>query len=123
MTQLPEPATSGMAHLQAVGAAFIELTQKVMADPMAVATSAAELWGKYALAWHKASQRVLFPATKAKVPSSDPQGQSLGRACDLRIYQGNVSDLRRIDPESGAQRQGARSQDRTQSRLLHQAIC
>ena len=73
MTQLPEPATSGMAHLQAVGAAFIELTQKVMADPMAVATSAAELWGKYALAWHKASQRVLFPATKAKVPSSDPR--------------------------------------------------
>ena len=73
MTQLPEPAASGMGHLQAVGAAFIELTQKMMADPMAVATPAAELWGKYALAWHKASQRVLFPATKAKVPSSDPR--------------------------------------------------
>ena len=73
MTQPPEPAASGMAHLQAVGAAFMELTQKMMADPMTVATSTAEVWGKYALAWHKASQRVLFPATKAKVPSSDPR--------------------------------------------------
>ena len=72
MTQPPEPAASGMAHLQAVGAAFMELTQKMMADPMTVATSTAELGGKYALAWHKASQRILFPATKAKVPSSDP---------------------------------------------------
>ena len=27
MTQPPEPAASGMAHLQAVGAAFMELTQ------------------------------------------------------------------------------------------------
>ena len=43
----------------------------MMADPMTVATSTAEFWAKYALAWHKAGQRVLFPSTKAEVPSGD----------------------------------------------------
>ena len=43
VTQPPDPAVSGMAHLQAIGAAFMELAQKMMADPMTVATSTAEL--------------------------------------------------------------------------------
>ena len=71
VTQPPDLAVSGIAHLQAIGAAFMELTQKMMADPMTVATSTAELWAKYALAWHKAGQRVLFPSAKAEVPSGD----------------------------------------------------
>jgi polyhydroxyalkanoate synthase len=71
MTQPPEPAVSGIAHLQAIGSAFMELAQKMMADPMTVATSTVELWAKYTLAWHKAGQRVLFPSAKVEVPSGD----------------------------------------------------
>jgi polyhydroxyalkanoate synthase subunit PhaC len=71
MTQPPDPAVSGMAHLQAIGPAFVELAQKMMVDPITVATSTAELWAKYALAWHKAGQRILFPSMKAEVPSGD----------------------------------------------------
>ena len=46
MSQAPDPNLSGMANVQAIGAAFIQLTEKMMSDPARVATAAVELWAK-----------------------------------------------------------------------------
>jgi hypothetical protein len=37
MSQAPEPALLGMAEFQAIGAAFAELTAKLISDPMTIA--------------------------------------------------------------------------------------
>ena len=37
MSQAPEPALLGMAEFQAIGAAFMELTAKLISDPMTIA--------------------------------------------------------------------------------------
>src|ERR1700745_467006 len=71
MSQAPDPNPSGMANVQAIGAAFMELTEKMISDPATVATAAVELGAKYTLAWQQAGQHVLFPSTKAEAPSVD----------------------------------------------------
>src|SRR5215831_15402255 len=71
MSQAPDLNLSGMANVQAIGAAFMELTERMMSDPTTVAAAAVELWAKYTLAWHQVGQHVLFPSTKADTPSGD----------------------------------------------------
>jgi polyhydroxyalkanoate synthase subunit PhaC len=71
MSQPLDPDSSGMAEFRAIGAAFLELTEKMIADPITVATATAELWAKYALAWHQAGQHALFPSTKGEAASGD----------------------------------------------------
>jgi polyhydroxyalkanoate synthase subunit PhaC len=71
MNQPPDPSLSGMANVQAIAAAFMELTEKMMADPATVASAAVDLWTKYTLAWHQASQHALFASTKAEAASGD----------------------------------------------------
>jgi len=71
MSQAPERALLGMAEFPAIGAAFTELTTKLISDPMTIAMTTTELWAKYALAWQHASQHVLFPSTKRQLRSRD----------------------------------------------------
>jgi len=71
MTEAPDLGSSGMADLLSIESAFMELTAKMMADPLTFATTTMELWSKYAAAWHQASQRFFLPSTK---PQASPAG-------------------------------------------------
>jgi polyhydroxyalkanoate synthase subunit PhaC len=71
MSQAPERALLGMAEFQAIGAAFTELTAKLISDPMTIAMTTTELWAKYALAWQQTGQHVLLPSTKRELRSRD----------------------------------------------------
>ena len=71
MSEPPDPNVLGMADLRVIGAAFAELTERMMADPVTVATSTAQMWAKCALAWHRVGQHVLFPWAQPEVRSGD----------------------------------------------------
>jgi polyhydroxyalkanoate synthase subunit PhaC len=71
MNQAPDLGSSGLADTQSIAAAFIELTTKMMADPVTVATTTLDLWTRYASAWQQAGQRLMFPSMKPEGSSSD----------------------------------------------------
>jgi polyhydroxyalkanoate synthase len=55
MARPPELSLPGMGDATAIGDAFLELTTKMMADPMAMAAATADLWGRYATLWQAAA--------------------------------------------------------------------
>ena len=71
MTQAPDLGSTGLADTQSVAAAFLELTTKMMADPITMATTTLDMWARYASAWQQAGQRLLFPSTNPEETSSD----------------------------------------------------
>jgi polyhydroxyalkanoate synthase subunit PhaC len=71
MSQAPDLGSTGLADTQSVATAFLELTTKMMADPITMATTTLDLWARYASAWQQAGQRLLFPSTNAEQTSSD----------------------------------------------------
>ena len=54
LTRTPDFSPPGMADANVIGAAFLELTTKMMADPTAFATATGELWVRYAKLWQQA---------------------------------------------------------------------
>jgi polyhydroxyalkanoate synthase subunit PhaC len=55
LRQTPDFSPAGMADASAIGAAFVELTTRMMADPTSIATATIDLWAKYATAWQQGS--------------------------------------------------------------------
>jgi polyhydroxyalkanoate synthase subunit PhaC len=54
LTRTPDFSPPGMADANVIGAAFLELTTKMMADPTAFATATGDLWVRYAKLWQQA---------------------------------------------------------------------
>ncbi len=63
LTQTPDLSLPGMADANAIGAAFLDLTSKMIADPAAFAKATADLWLRYATIWQRADFPIGFGAT------------------------------------------------------------
>ena len=57
-------AGSGMADPMAIGAAFLEMTTRMMADPARLAEAQTALWNDYLLLWQKTAERFLGGAAE-----------------------------------------------------------
>ena len=63
LTQTPDLSLPGMADANAIGAAFLDLTSKMIADPTAFAKATTDLWVRYATMWQRADFPIGFGAT------------------------------------------------------------
>lgn len=63
LTRTPDFSPAGMADGNAIGAAFLDLTSKMIADPTAFAKATADLWLRYATMWQRAEFPIGFGAT------------------------------------------------------------
>jgi polyhydroxyalkanoate synthase len=61
----------GMADPTNVGQSFIELTQQMMADPLAVTAATLDLWNEHLKLWQHTTQRLLGTAKPLEVQRSD----------------------------------------------------
>jgi polyhydroxyalkanoate synthase len=50
-TTPPDFSPSGIAHSAAVGSAFLDLTIRMMSDPLSLANATADMWSRYAALW------------------------------------------------------------------------
>jgi polyhydroxyalkanoate synthase subunit PhaC len=71
MSRQQSPGGLGMADPANVGKVFAELTQRMMADPLALATATFDLWNAQVQAWQHASQRLLGAAEASDVGRRD----------------------------------------------------
>src|SRR5579862_4050807 len=55
----PEHVGSGMADPSAIGAAFFELTARMMADPAKVMQAQMALWNDYMTLWQRTAERLM----------------------------------------------------------------
>jgi polyhydroxyalkanoate synthase len=62
LTRAPEFPAVGMADPQNVGRAFLDLTTKMITDPMAIARAQLELWTEHALLWTTMAQKMAGPS-------------------------------------------------------------
>ena len=60
-----------MADPSNVGKAFIELTQRIIADPMSVAAATLDLWNEHLKLWQHTTQRLLGVAEPANAGQRD----------------------------------------------------
>ncbi|HLY46042.1 MAG TPA: class I poly(R)-hydroxyalkanoic acid synthase [Stellaceae bacterium] len=102
----------GMASPMAIGAAFLEMTQRMMADPARLAEAQVSLWNDYLLLWQSTAQRLLGNAAEPVIeaPAEDrrfrDQAWSDNALFDYikqsyllsaRWLQGAVSDVEGLD--------------------------
>ncbi|MGA2127948.1 MAG: class I poly(R)-hydroxyalkanoic acid synthase [Xanthobacteraceae bacterium] len=62
LRQTPDFSPAGMADTSAIGAAFVELTTRMMADPTSIATATMDAWARYATAWQQGASNGAEPA-------------------------------------------------------------
>jgi len=62
LRQTPDFSPAGMADASAIGAAFVELTTRMMTDPTSIATATMDAWARYATAWQQGSANGAEPA-------------------------------------------------------------
>ena len=62
LRQTPDFSPAGMADASAIGAAFVELTTRMMADPTSIATATMDAWARYATAWQQGPSNGAEPA-------------------------------------------------------------
>src|SRR4051812_12871125 len=73
LTHAPEFSGFGMADPR-LGKAFLELTAKMLSDPMALARAQIDLWTEHARLWTSATQRLFGLADEsADMRSLDPR--------------------------------------------------
>jgi polyhydroxyalkanoate synthase len=53
LTRTPEFSPPGMGDATAIGSAFLELTTRMMSDPVSIAKATADLWSQYAALWQR----------------------------------------------------------------------
>jgi polyhydroxyalkanoate synthase len=81
LTRAPEFPGLGMADPQNVGKAFLDLTTKMLSDPMALARAQLDLWTEHARLWMTMTQRMFGLADgSADTRPSDPRFRDPGRA-------------------------------------------
>jgi polyhydroxyalkanoate synthase len=56
LNRAPELSPPGMADGAAIGSAFLDLTTKMMSDPMSIATATVGLWSQYAALWQRTAE-------------------------------------------------------------------
>src|SRR5258708_6440726 len=57
--QSGEEDAIGLANPMAIGAAFFEMTQRMMSDPARLVEAQASLWNDYLLLWQRTAERFL----------------------------------------------------------------
>jgi polyhydroxyalkanoate synthase subunit PhaC len=72
LTRAPEFPGLGMADPQNVGKAFLDLTTKMLSDPMALARAQLDLWTEHARLWMTMTQR-MFGFADGSAGTSDPR--------------------------------------------------
>ena len=60
----------GLANPAAIGAAFLEMTQRMMADPARLVEAQAALWNDYAKLWQQTAQRMLGGAAEPVIAAA-----------------------------------------------------
>src|SRR5262245_2197649 len=71
MSRQQSPGGLGMADPADVGKVFAELTQRMMTDPLALATATFDLWNAQMKAWQHASQRLIGQAEASELGRRD----------------------------------------------------
>jgi len=114
--QNPQGAGVGMADPTAIGAAFFELTARMMADPGRLAGAQIALWQDYLTLWRRTTERLMGQPAEAVVEAAPDDRRFRDRAwsdnavfdyikqsylLSARYIQGAVKEVGGLDAQTG----------------------